>query len=147
MKRKRIFLVIVSVLVLFLIGWRMWPHTFRTITSSGEEVFHTISIFVCERGFSDGTPTMDFYQLKIESPKDEHYTTIVSMLENTDYRSDFRNMLPWKISSVGSGSDTITYSAIVDMTWGNDDSCTLVFVGDRQVSLTDTRENQTEIAV
>lgn len=120
MKRKRIFLVIASVLVLSLIGWRMWPHTFRTITSSDEEVFHTISIQVCEIGISDCTPTIDFYQLKIETPKDEHYTAIVSMLEDTDYRSDFRNLLPWEISSVGSESDTTTYSAIVTMTWGND---------------------------
>lgn len=142
MKRKRTFSVIVTVLTLFLIGWRMWPHTFRMITSTDDTAFHTISIHVSEMGISDGTPVVEFYQLMIDDPEDEHYTAVMSILEGTGYRSDFRNIIPWKDSSFGSDSNrNISHSAMVILTWENGNSCELFFVDDRLVGLSKDQQN------
>ena len=141
MKKKCVFLVLAAVLILSLTGWRMWPHTFRAITSSEEETFREISIHLTEMGVSDGRPVIKMYKLVIDAPDDEHYTAVMSILEGTSYRSDFRNVLPWKSSSLGSNSGKITHSATVTLIGENGDICEIFFADNHLVGLLKNRQN------
>lgn len=141
MKKKRVFVVLTAFLILFLTGWRMWPHTFQGITSSEEEAWREIAIHVSEMEISDGMPVIEVYKLAITSPEDGHYASVMSILEGTSYRSDFRNLLPWKSSSLGSDEKNITYSATVTLIGENGDIRELFFADNHLAGISKDRQN------
>ena len=135
MKNKRILTASVAVLVALLCVWRLWPHSFRNILDINEELFGTITVQVSEFGVSNGSPNIDVYCLDISSSEDKNYASFMSIIQSTKFRSDFRNLLPWDLLTVSSGSENITHSAYMMLTWGNgSDACYISFHGDRIVS-------------
>jgi len=135
MKNKRILIATVAVLIVFLGVWRFWPHSLNAILDINEESFNTISVTVSEFGIENNAPNIDVYRLDVSSPDDDNYAPIMAIIQNTAFRSDFRNLLPWDILSVGSGSKNITHSANIMLTWGdNNDAAFISFHGNRIVS-------------
>ena len=138
MKRKHVLIVLLAAVLLFLIGWRLWPHSFRAIAS--EEAFSEISIQVSETGLSDGAPVINFYQLVIDGPENEHYAAVLSILEGTGYRSDFRNLL-WKSDSLGSDSETASRFAAVTLTGESGTVWTAFFPDSRVVGISQNQHS------
>ena len=135
MKKKRILTTFAAILIAVLCAWRLWPHSLKSILGVNEEAFNTITITVSEFGIVNHAPEIDSYCLDISSPNDENYASIMSIIQNTEFRSDFRNLLPWDILSVDSGSKNITHSANIMLTWGDtNDVARISFHGDRIVS-------------
>ena len=141
MNKKRILTIFAAVLMAALCLWRLWPRSFTNILDVDADAFRTISVHVSEFGITDNSPTIDVYRLDLPSPDADGYAAVLSILQDTSFRPDFRNLLPWDILTVGSGTKNITHSANVMLTWGDgDDSCYLSFHGDRIVSF-DIRGN------
>ena len=135
MKKKRILTTFAAILIAVLCAWRLWPHSLKSILGVNEEAFNTITITVSEFGIVNHSPNIDSYRLDVSSPNDDNYVPVMSIIQNTKFRSDFRNLLPWDILSVGSGSKNITHSANMMLTWGDaDDVAHISFHGDRVVS-------------
>ena len=134
MKQRWVSILIVGILI-FLLAWRLWPHSLKDILPVKEVEFTSISIDVSE--FSTSTDSLiDNYSLDIVSPEDKSYDSVISILLSTKFRSDFRNLLPWDILTVDSGGKNITHSAIITLTWGNtNNEVHITFHGDRIVSL------------
>jgi|Cm1ome_4_1110797.scaffolds.fasta_scaffold02653_3 hypothetical protein len=136
MKKKRTLTIAIAMVVVLIGIWRICPHSLKDILNPNEKTFSTISVQVSEFGVSNNSPNIDVYKLEIASPQDENYESIVSIIESTKFRQDFRNLLPWNTLSVSSGSKNITHSAIVMLKWGssNDEVCHITFHDDRIVS-------------
>ena len=136
MKKKRIFTIVATAIVLLACVWRMWPHTLKEILSTGKRPFDTVSVQVSEFNILDNSPNIDVYRLEVTSPEDRNYMSFMSIIESTKFRSDFRNLLPWDVLSVSSGTKSITHSAVIMLTWGdsNDEVCHITFHSDRIVS-------------
>ena len=135
MKKKRILTICAAGLIALLCVWRLWPRTLNDILDIDEDLFSTITVQVSEFGVSNGSPYIDIYRLDIPSAEDDNYAPVMSMIQNTKFRSDFRNLLQWDVVSVGSGADKITHSANVMLTWGDsNETCYISFHGDRVVS-------------
>ena len=141
MNKKRILTIFAAVLIAALCLWRFWPHTLKDILDMNDAAFDTISVHVSEFGIADNAPRIDVYRLDLSSPDADSYAAVLSILQDTKFRADFRNLLPWDISTVDSGIKNISHSANVMLTWGEgDDSCYLSFHGERIVSF-DIRGN------
>lgn len=147
MSKKRAIKVSIAVIIIMLCFWRLWPHSLKGILPVKEMVFNTISVKVSELGVSNNSPTIDSYSLDITSPDDENYSAFMSIVLSTKFRSDFRNLLPWDILTVDSGTNNITHSATIMLTWGdtNNKICYISFLDDRMVSLDISGEESFQI--
>ena len=133
--KKRILAFSAAVLLAVLCIWRLWPHSLQGILDTDGASFGAITVQVSEFGVDNGSPNIDVYRLDLPSPEDENHAAFMSILQGTKYRQDFRNLLPWDIRTVGSGSKNITHSAYIMLTWGEADNiCYISFHGDNIIS-------------
>ena len=79
--------------------------------------------------------------MAIISPENGHYASDMSILEGISYRSDFRNLLPWKSSSLGSNEKNITYAATVTLIGENGDIRKLFFADNHLVGISKDQQN------
>lgn len=129
-EKKKIIVFIIVILVVFFGGWRMWPYSFTEVISTEKD---SISSLACNATISgvndDGKPFIDSYALQTLSEEDEHFHAIIDILNSTEYRQDFRNLLPWAVTSVDSGGNYDGRSVNVLFTWENteNENCYLSF--------------------
>ena len=97
MKKKRIVISCLAVLITLLCVWRLWPHSLNNILDINGEVFDVVTASVSEFGVSNGAPSIDVYRLDISSQEDSNYEPLMEILQKAEFRSDFRNFLPWDI--------------------------------------------------
>ena len=143
MKKKRIVISCLAVLITLLCVWRLWPHSLNNILDINGEVFDAVTASVSEFGVSNGAPSIDVYRLDISSQEDSNYEPLMEILQKAEFRSDFRNFLPWDILTVSSGQDNITHSAYIMLKWeGVDDFCYITFHGNRIVSFDISGKNE-----
>ena len=143
--KKKLLAIFLLVLIALPCIWRLWPHSLNRILDANGEAFDAIAVQVSEFGISDGSPKIDVYRLDIPSRKDANYDSFMSVLQSTEFRQDFRNLLPWNILSVGSGQDSITHSAYILLEWGGGNTCYISFHGDRIVSFDISGETEYRI--
>lgn len=130
-------IVLLMILLLCLCLWRMLPHTFGQVTAADPQAVSSLAGTAVLSGNRDGAPYMESYTLPTAAAEDEELQDILSLLCRTSYREDFRNLLPWAINSVGSGSDYDGRSVTLMLAWGPsaDESCGLtVYKGQIVVS-------------
>lgn len=138
-KRAIILIIAAAALVICLLGWRLWPHSLSAIISVEKNALTSIACQVAVSGNENGKPFIDSYTLSELSPQDTGFGEIVEILDSSDYRQDFRNLLPWRINSVGSVNTSVnTYlSASVVLVWGNgeNDSCFISLHGESIIAV------------
>lgn len=136
MKSTRKYKIILIIVIFFLAIWRLWPHSFKKIIPLNYHSVSEINLQMTEFGTSNSSLSMDVYKLDIESVTDVNYDCVLNILNGTKYRPDFRNLLPLDITTVDSGSKSITHSAIIRFI-GNesDEVCYINFHGDNTVSV------------
>lgn len=135
--KKCIVLIVILLLCLGLCVWRMLPHTFEQMTAAEPRAVSSLAGIAVLSGNRDGVPYTESYTLPTAAAEDEAFQDILSLLSRTSYREDFRNLLPWAINSVGSGSDYDGRSVTLMLAWGPsaDESCGLtVYKGQIVVS-------------
>lgn len=134
-KTKTLVIVVLAVAAVAF-AWRMWPHSLGSVLESGDEPYGGISVRVTEFGTPDGSLSMESYRLDATSLEDDRYWGILSIVEGSKFRSDFRNLTPWGIDAVSSGPESIVYSASIVFadTEGNW-TRHVTFHGDKKVSV------------
>ena len=135
MKKKNLFVALGAIVILALLIWRMLPHSLEEILPSGNDNFSRINVQITEFSSPDHSLNLSVYAIETTSPIDDHYKPIIEMIKNTDYRSDFRNLLPWDITTVNSESNNIEHSAIIKLvSESTEETYVINFHGERVVS-------------
>ena len=99
-KFKTILFIIIAVLLLSLVVWRLWPHSMEGIFSLDPNSASSITCTLMIGGIgTDSEPYTDFYNIQNATSEDEELRDIIDLLCASSYRPDFRNLLPWKITS------------------------------------------------
>lgn len=136
MGKKKALIALALAVATLAFAWRLWPHSLGDILESGDEPYGAISVRVTEFGAPDGSLSMESYKLDAASLEDGRYWEILSIVEGSKFRSDFRNLMPWGVDTVSSGPENIVYSASIvfadaEGNWARH----ITFHGDRKVSV------------
>ncbi|WP_294852449.1 hypothetical protein [uncultured Oscillibacter sp.] len=135
--RKRILVAILIIIPLLFLGWRLRPHSLYDIFQIEQGSVSSLSISVSEPGVKNGNTFINQYLLNAVPPHSNDFSAIMSILEDSQYRSDLRNLLPWDIDRVNSGSRNISYSAIITLCWSNPKASYggLYFLNDKKIAV------------
>ena len=112
--KKKVWILLWAAAVL-MTAWRLWPRSLYSVIDSEQSSISMLNATVLESGPVDGEPSHTAYQMQQIQREDEHFTVFLSILEDCGYRPDFRNLLPWAVSSVESGSHYSNTSAKVSL--------------------------------
>ena len=140
---KKLVIILLAVIVLCACAWRLLPHSFADLLSVDESALISLACTANISGLDEaGTPFIDTYTLQALPDGSKDFTAIIEILNQSEYRQSFQNLLPWAITSVSSGGSSM--NANIFLTWGNTEkeACLLVFPGDGNVavSLGDSNE-------
>ena len=131
---KKIVIILLAVIALFVCVWRLLPHSFEDIISIDE---NTIVSLACTANISgldeDGTAFIDNYALQSLADDSKDFAAIIDILNQSEYQQSFQNLLPWAITSVSSSGSSM--QANIFFTWGNteEETCLLAFQDDGKV--------------
>ena len=99
--KVRIIKIAVVVAIALILLWRFWPHPiFKWLPDdidSASKAMANVSI----SDIKNGKPRIDTYTMN-EVNRDQ-LTEILGILDTSGYRRDWRNLVPWGLSSVSSG--------------------------------------------
>lgn len=137
-KVKKIVFIVIALLVLALIVWRLWPVSLEKLIGADQDAVSYLSGVFLESGVQSGKPYIDTYELNALEYDDPHLSSIVSLLDSTKYRREFRNLLPWHTrnaeTSHGYDGTTVYLSLSFDTL---EESSALFFFGNDQVAVED----------
>ena len=104
---------------------------FGQMTGADPQTISSLSGTAVLGGNRHGTPYMESYTLPTSTAGDEAFRDILSLLCQSGYREDLRNLLPWAVDSAGSGSAYDGRSVTLILVWGTsaDETCSLVMTG------------------
>lgn len=139
--RKRVLVAILTITALLLLGWRLWPHSLYDIFQIEEGSISILSVSVAEYGVKDAHPFINQYYLNTVPSDSNDFSAIISILEESQYRSDFRNLLPWDMNGVSSTNSK--YLVSITLCWSNTKTNygDLGFLNDKKVSASLEGEN------
>lgn len=103
-RTKKCIVLLLAILLLCLCVWRLTPRAFGQKTGADPQTISSLSGTAVLGGNRDGTPYMESYTLPTSTAGDEAFRDILSLLCQSGYREDLRNLLPWAVDSAGSGS-------------------------------------------
>ena len=129
MKKKRLLSIAAALLIIALMGWRFWPRSIDKVISTSTESVNSMACSATVSGVEDGDLFMDTYSMRSEDLVDADMEALLNILSSAKYRPDFRNLLPWDITSVDSGGTNDGKSANLALVWGNseDEHCYMMF--------------------
>ena len=140
-KRVKWFIAVLSaIVVLGASAWRLWPHPFWDMVPAGGR---SVTSLACTAGVSglheDGTAFVDAYQLQALSGGSEACEAVLGVLDQSDYRESFQNLLPWSVTSVSTGGEK---NASIFLAWGSTEreSCFLTVHSDGSVVVSTVEE-------
>ena len=130
-RTKKCIVLLLAILLLCLCVWRLTPRTFGQMTGADPQTISSLSGTAVLGGNRDGTPYMESYTLPTSTAGDEAFRDILSLLCQSGYREDLRNLLPWAVDSAGRGSAYAGRSVTLILIWGTsaDETCSLVMTG------------------
>ena len=113
--KKKIWIHLLLIISVLLIAWRLSPHSLYAMLSVSQEDISSFNATVLESWPQDGKPAHAAYKMEQVPQDEEPFSAFLSILEGSDYRADFRNLLPWAVSSVESSSHSSNTSASVSL--------------------------------
>ena len=123
MKKRKILktalLALAAVAVIALALWRLVPRSLGDVLNGDPGAVVSMAAQVAVTGISGGKAATDTYTLEALSPDSEHFAAILEILEGTNYRPDFRNLLPWPLTSVAAEGLKDGRSVMVFLVWGD----------------------------
>ena len=122
-------LALAAVAVVALALWRFLPRSLGDVLNGDPGAVTNMAAQVAVTDISGGKAATDTYTLEALSPDSEHFAAILEILEGTNYRPDFRNLLPWPRNSAEADSRFDGRSVTIFLVWGDgwEDTCTLSF--------------------
>ena len=129
MKKKSVLSIAAALLIITLIGWRLWPRPIDKVISTSPEAVNSMACSATVSGVENGDLFMDTYSIQSEALADADMEALLNILSSANYRPDFRNLLPWDITSVDSGGTNDGKSANLALVWGNSEAehCYMMF--------------------
>lgn len=123
--------VILAVLVAALLFWRFWPRTFSDAASVDETAVVSVSVQAIINRVENGELVTDLYQLDSIAQPEATLDAVLEILSASDYRPDFRNLLPWKLDYVDADRDYDgrTVTIVLDTGNGTDDFVQIQLLG------------------
>ena len=112
-------LALAAVAVVALALWRFLPRSLGDVLNGDPGAAASMAAQVAVTGISGGKAATDTYTLEALSPDSEHFAAILEILEGTNYRPDFRNLLPWPLTSVAAEGLKDGRSVMVFLVWGD----------------------------
>ena len=106
MMKKRIGYMIAALIVALFAGlllWRFLPRSCAHMMSVDESAFTNFSSHAMIHRFDLGSTYTDMYYIEHIPRQEAAYGEIMEILASSRYRPDFRNLLPWDLSSLSSG--------------------------------------------
>ena len=99
---RLIIIVTVAALIIGLLLWRFWPHSFSYIMPLEEEDVTFFAVSATIQRIENASPDTDRYYASITGDcyRTEQMQGIMEILATSDYRQDLRNLLPWGRSIV-----------------------------------------------
>lgn len=122
MKRKCIktAIIIFGLLFVTLFGWRMRPHSLSDMISVDKASITSFTASARVGKIKDGESYFSIYDMNSHETNDEILQEILEILDASAYRADYRNLLPWRIDSVGNDKNYDGRVYTVVLGWGND---------------------------
>ena len=123
MKKRKIpktaLLALAAVAVVALALWRLIPRSLADVIGQDPGAVISMAAQVTVTGVANGKSVSDAFTLNDLPPEIEHFAAILEILEGTNYRPDFRNLLPWPRNSVEADSRFDGRSVMVFLVWGD----------------------------
>ena len=91
-RTKKCIVLLPAILLLCLCVWRLTPRTFGQMTGADPQTISSLSGTAVLGGNRDGTPYMESYTLPTSTAGDEAFRDILSLLCQSGYREDLRNL-------------------------------------------------------
>lgn len=131
---KKCILLLLAILLLCLLAWRLTPHTFEQMTASDINAITSLAGAAAFLGVRDGSTYVETYTLQTVSPEDTAFEDVLMLLNETRYREDFRNLLPWPLDAVSSDRYFDNRSVSLLLVWGpSADECCSLSLSGRQI--------------
>lgn len=132
--KKKITIAVIMLLIAACVGWRLWSHALADVVSAD---MNSVSSFTCSASIgsvSDGASMIEGYTLNSSTIGKDGFLEIIKILNSTSYHQDFRNLLPWPVTTVA--TDGSTRSATINFAWGTaaTESCIISFLDDKTIS-------------
>lgn len=123
--------VILVVLVAALLFWRFWPRIFSDAASVDETAVVSVSVQAIINHVENGELVTDLYQLDSNAQPQATPDVLLEILSASDYRPDFRNLLPWTLDYVDADRsyDGSTVTIVLNTGTGTDDFVQILFLG------------------
>lgn len=102
-----------AILIVALLIWRLWSQSFSAITVLDKNAFTKVSASVMVHRLENGQPHTDTYRIETTEKQENEPNDILEILAATQYRQDFRNLLPWKADSIDSDKSYDGRSAVL----------------------------------
>lgn len=132
MMKKKAGKIIVLVMVLLAVAslvYTRWPVSLEKLIDTDPASVKDLTAYSVVAGAEDGAPyihtTMLPYQAQEEN--EAHFTTVMELLQSTDYRPSFRNLLPWP-QYIENLNDYDGTSVWVQLIFG-EENCRILFYG------------------
>ena len=116
---KRSLLALAAVIVVGLALWRLIPRSLADVIGQDPGAVVSMAAQVTVTGVANGKSVSDAFTLNDLPPEIEHFAAILEILEGTNYRPDFRNLLPWPRNSVEAEGLKDGRSVMVFLVWGD----------------------------
>ena len=110
-------LALAAVAVVALALWRLVPRSLADVIGQDPGAVISMAAQVTVTGVANGKSVSDAFTLNDLPPEIEHFAAILEILEGTNYRPDFRNLLPWPRNSVEADSRFDGRSVMVFLVW------------------------------
>ena len=120
--KKRIRMFIMIILIAFVIGlviWRFWPHSFFNAISVKENSIDRVSVHAMINRFETEQDTIDTYLIDDINQPINMLDEIIEILSASNYRQDFRNLLPWGLDYVDADKNYDGRTVTVSFYMGN----------------------------
>lgn len=120
--KKRAAMIVAAALIIALLAWRFWPHSLSSVICVEKSSVTSIACSVSVFDIKNGMPYSNSYTLNELSSQDDGFEEIMEILDSSNYRQDFRNLLPWSINSGGSDDANNVLIANAVFVWGSGES-------------------------
>lgn len=141
--KKRATVIVVATLIIGLLVWRFWSYPLSSVICVEKSSVTSIACSVSVFGVENGMPYSSSYTLSELSPQDDGFEEIMEILDSSNYRQDFRNLLPWSINSVGSDNANNVLVANAVFVWGSgeNESCFMSMHSKSMIAVSSGKES------
>ena len=131
MKKKvgKIIVLVVALLAVAALVYTRWPVSLEKLIDTDPASVKDLTAYSVVAGAEDGAPYIHTTMLPYQRQEANaaHFTTVMELLQSTDYRPSLRNLLPWPqyIESINDYDGT---SVWVQLIFG-EENCRILFYG------------------